>query len=385
MKPSRRVLLIARHFWPETEDDTLRLRAWAEQLHREGAEVTVATPRWNSRWPRQIICNGVMVKRIDFPPAHPLRTGRYMRQLGNWVASMRDKFDMIYCDQADIEAHAVLDYVPQRLNLPLVVRYTPPDSAAIEISSPTARELDICRRAAMVIVSSATSERRLLAAGLNRASIVRCHQTLGASYDRSSEARRQARQVLADVNSDLFLKSNDRLLVCPGELRRSWGVDTLLSAVVPLVERHRSLRIWILGDSRERSSLYDALRHEGVHRLIAMPGIFTDLEEVIKVADLCVFPAADKGLGWLLPTCIASSVPFLAADSPSARQVLGTEAERLLFASGDACSLRERLAAWLHNANSLAASVSQVRKHTVMSASPSLSCNVLFQSLEASA
>ncbi len=376
MKLSRRVLVIARHFWPTTQDDTLRLTDWIEHLQQEGAEVSVATPRWHKSWPHHIVSNGVTVQRIDYPPTHPLRAGRYLRQLGNWIAQSRDGFDLIYCDQPDLEALAVLDYVPRAQSIPLVVRV---------VGTPAGREIDICRRASLVVVPNLFTQQQVLAAGICRTSVVRAVQSIGTCYDRSNEARRRARQILADANHDLFVRSQDRVVVCPGELARHWGVDVLIHAIMPLMERHRALRVWILGDSRERTSLYEMLRQEGLHRLVIMPGMFTDLEAVLQAADLCVFPAKDKGLGWLVPTCIASGLPFMVSDSPAARYCLGQQADKLTFHPDSAVALRDCLTAWLRDANPCEAGVAELRRHNATTALSMLGYGEMFQSLEASA
>ncbi len=388
MKPRRRVLVIARHFWPATTDDTLRLWQWICRLQDSGAQVTVATPRWNANWPRQIVCQGVRVQRIDYPPTQMLRSGRYVRQLTHWLSSVAEEFDAVYCDAVDLEATAVLASECNRH--PLVVRMALPAPAASamvgsrhrtrEISS---KVLAVCRSASGVIVGDARTHQQLLTAGLDQSLIVRAPAPSGARYDRTPEARRRARQMLSEANHDLFARAQDRVVVCPGELNLQWNVVALIEELAPLIEEQRSLRVWILGDGRARAKVYDALQREGLHRLVTMPGLFTDLEEVLQAADLCVFPAPGLGLGWLIPTCIASGISLLVSDSPGARQQLEPHASELLYSSDQPRALRTRVSQWLTSPTIFSDSLQRARLQQRTASGADF--EALFPFLEASA
>ena len=386
MNLRRRVLVIARHFWPVTNDDTLRLYHWVQHLRELGAEVRVATPRWHNRWPRQIVCDGVTVQRIDYPPTHSLRMGRYARQLGNWLEQVAGEFDAIYCDAIDLEAAAVLN-TPQLTHLPLMVRYAAPLTGSVDeaLVPLPAKTLALCRQANMILAADVRSQQQLLAAGLPRQIVVRKPQIHGCCYDRRPEARRRARQMLGEINHDLFARSQDRVVVCPGELTRQWRVIELIHELAPLIENHRELRVWVLGDGRQRGSIYEALRHDGLHRVVAMPGLFTDLEEIFQAADLCIFPASGLGLGWLVPTCIASGVPLLVSDSLEARQQLESTADELTYAAKQPLALRQRFAQWLKQPAQLSASIDRARQLRLRTESPCLGVEDLFHCMEASA
>jgi glycosyltransferase involved in cell wall biosynthesis len=155
----------------------------------------------------------------------------------------------------------------------------------------------------------------------------------------------------------------------------------LIKAIVPLLEKHRHLRLWILGDSRERGKIFESLRHYGQHRVVAMPGVFTDLDPVFSAADACVFPAAQQGLGWLLPTCIANAIPFLVSDSLQVRHMLGEQASELTFAAGQVVELRSKLADWLHDAGPLAAAAARVNRQWLAAKPSGVECKNILQLL----
>jgi glycosyltransferase involved in cell wall biosynthesis len=369
MSKKRRVLIIARHYWPTTTDQTLRLRQWVSRLQREGYEVVVASPRWHDSWPRRVFFDNTHVFRIDHPPITQLRTSRYWRSLIQWVVREQSNFECIYCDSADGDAHALLTQLPRNQQPPILVRFDPQElsQGSVGLWQTSPRCADVCRRSAAVIVPNAAAHQQLLAMGVSKARIHRVADLPASMVDRSPSARSTARSILVNTNHDLYVRSQDRVVVCPGELTRDWGVDFLVDALEPLLEQQRSLRLWVLGDSLERPRIYDTLQFKGLHRIVVMPGMFTCLEQVLQVADLCVFPAAGRGLGWLMPTCIASAIPIVAADSAEAREMLGAQATNLCFASGQHDALRNWMANWLRNAKPANKSIASVREELVRS------------------
>lgn len=388
MKPRRRVLVIARHFWPATNDDTLRLFHWIQHWRSLGTDAVVATPRWHRSWPGRVVCADVSIQRIDYPPTHALRWGRYSRQLGHWIASVASDFDAIYCDSVEIETAAIFS-LQEVQRLPLMLRYCcPPPSGQTDVALSPAidgKTLALLRRASVVLAADVVSQRQLLSAGISKAAIVRTPQNFGSCYERSSQTRSRARQILSDANHDLFARSQDRVVVCPGELTHEWHLMHLIRELSPLLESHRTLRLWLLGDGPARGAIYDALRHEGLHRIVAMPGVFTDMQEIFQAADLCIFPAPRLGLGWLVPTCIRSSVPLLVSDSPEARRQLGASATELLYTAAEPLALRQRVAQWLRHPDPVAQQVDEARRHFLRDDPACVGLDPLFSCLEATA
>jgi glycosyltransferase involved in cell wall biosynthesis len=171
--------------------------------------------------------------------------------------------------------------------------------------------------------------------------------------------------ILANINHDLFVRSHDKVLVCPGELTREWGVDLLINALATLLEEQRSVKLWILGDSVERGRIYEALQFHSLHRIVIMPGAFTDVDQVLQAADMCLFPASGCGLGWLLPTCVASSIPVLAADSPELRGEFGPLADQICFRANDPRDLEVRVRRWIRNPKATELTVTAAREALV--------------------
>ena len=361
------VLIVTRRFWPSCSDSTQRLISWARSLQSRGANLSVLTARWHSSWSARLDFREMPVHRVEYAPTNPMRVARYARSLTDWVSKNCASFDVIYCDAADLEAQIILTQVPGLHRPPVVIRFDP-----LELGDgcdphwqPGARTLDACRRASIVVAPRADAHQRLRAIGINETKIERITDA-STPIIRTDMVRAAARNALADINHDLYVRSTDRVVVCPLELTRKSGVEFLIRAIGPLVQDHRALRVWLLGDSAERSRFYDQLRYNGWHNLIAMPGAFEDLDEVLRVADLCIVPARGHGLGWLIPKCAASSVPFLTPDSPELRSLLDSQnASQLTFRDGDVESLREKISHWLHTPLPFRQAIAQAREQQV--------------------
>jgi L-malate glycosyltransferase len=365
-----RVLIVSRRFWPNCSDATQRLISWASSMVSCCASVSVLSARWHSSWSERIDVREMAVHRIELAPFNPLRSARYSRAIVEWVTKHCDEFDLIYCDAAELEAQAILSQVKNPLRPPVVVRFDPLELAMGSDARwlPSSVTLDACRRANFVIAPRADALQRLKAAGILDNKIFRIADT-PSPISRTDTVRAAARNALADINHDLFVRSTDRLVVCAGELTRKWGIDLLIRAIGPLVQENRGLRVWLLGDGPERTLFYDQLRYNGWHNLIAMPGAFEDLDEILRVADLCVVPARGQGLGWLVPKCVASLIPVLAAEGAELRNIIPCEPDSpLTFRDGSADHLRDKLIRWLNEPQSIRQACVAAREQMVSQA-----------------
>lgn len=357
MDASKRILIVARHYWPCTTDATLRLRLLSKSLQQAGWAPTVLTPRWHASWPQTISVGDVAVVRIDDPPLNPLRQAKYCRNLNQWLNSCGDPFQAILCDQVEAETLRVLDWASS-MSLPVVVRienrdWNPeqPEPKSGGLLRTTLREVGV--RATRVQVPSPSVHQQLIGLGIPPERILRCSDWTVSSLDRTPSARHQARHMLAEINCDLNLHVRDRLVVVPGDLSSHWNIDFLIESLWRLLDERPGLRLWIHGDGRARERVYSRLKYHGIHRLVALPGMFTCIEPLLQAADLCLFPAPGCGLGYLIPTCLMSRIPILAARSSELANRLGGSASPLAlamtFEPDSPMDLEHRVSDWLES------------------------------------
>lgn len=337
----KRLLIVARRIWPCTNDAALRLRRLTAQLCREQWSTTILTPRWHSSWPSQVTLEQSVIRRIDAPPISPLRQIRYLQNLKQWVTQHARELDAVYCDQADWDAEAVLSCLTDRTQSAVVrleLGESEDDSADVVLRA--------CSKATTVLVPTQVSHQKAIGLGLPPSRLVRFSQLLDSPVSRFEPERREARKMLSDINGDMHLSRYDRVVVVPGELNSRWKIDFLIRSIGRFIEEQPGLRLWVLGSGPNRDSISGLLNEYSIHRLVALPGVFTTLEPVLQAADLCLFPARDCGLSYLLPTCILSGIPVLAARSPELENLAGTLTSELSFEADSAAELHQKIRKW---------------------------------------
>lgn len=373
------VLLLAKRFWPFSSDSTHRLRLLCRMLREEGWSVEVLTPRWHPNWPAKVAIEECDVHRLENSPTNQLRQSLYRRSITQWlderlaqsrdrsegksVNSTKDPLSWIWCDEAGLDALTVCNH-PQvhQCKIPVVVRFDPFELAENSVDSTwqlSQAVIDACHAAASVVAPNPEAQLQLLRHGVASDKIVLRSDWNVRSIDRSSSAIRQARHALGAINSDLALRQQDRVLIVPGNLTAHWQLDKLIDALDPMLDNHPHLRIILHGEGPIREKLYERLQFLGHHRTVIMPGVFTCLDTLIQTADLCVFPATEIGMSWILPTCLTSGVPVLSARSPSLTWQLGPQADSIAF-DANAASMNEAIRRWLRNPDDLAAAVRNI-------------------------
>ena len=336
MATSCRVLIVTRHFWPTTNDDTLRLAQWTSLLTEHGHEVTVLTWRPSPDWPPRMQFGRVSVVRLETRPHRLLRSRGSGRQLAEWLVSHLHRFDCLFIDELLDDATGELERVDlccsvvQRLGRPIDGRSSIADA--------------LFRRADSVLINNARWGKATRAAGARQVKLI---EPSGIRLLRTIGERRLARSVLADLSHELTLLPTDKLLVCPGELTEEWQALEMLQALAPLLEQEQCLRLWMLGDGPLGNRLYRVARQHGVQHVVSFPGVFTELDLVLLSADLVLFPSPGEGFGWLVPTCARSGIPMLVADHGVSRDYLGEGWEQLGIEGDFAAGVRQRVEEWL--------------------------------------
>jgi glycosyltransferase involved in cell wall biosynthesis len=90
--------------------------------------------------------------------------------------------------------------------------------------------------------------------------------------------------------------------------------------------------------------LHDYFRHQSLRPQVAMPGTFTDFEDLYRAADVVVIPSAAEGLEDTLPSAVAAAVPLVVVDSPDTRAFFaGVEGLVGWFQAGMVKGMRDAL------------------------------------------
>ena len=320
-----RLLVFTTKFWPLMDDSSMRLMHWASSLPSPDVSIKILTPRWNRAWPAKAVCREVEVERLLPPPKTNWSQTHFLRSLGRWVQLHRSRFDAIYVDQPNSVLHFLGNHRTQH-SLPLVTRYHQADLHCADLSGQSlspAVAIESCRKANWVVTPDAQSDRRLRSEGIAAASIRRIVDPDWLGMKRDTTQRNAAIRSLAKISSDMMVSAGHRVVLVMGHIHRRAGLEGFCRAVGPLLDEGAKFQVWIVGTGEGQRALYQMLKDQSWHREILMQGAFDSIDELMQVADLCVFPGEGWSLESYFPAVLASGVPWLAARSAQATEMAG--------------------------------------------------------------
>ncbi len=362
-----RLLVFATKFWPLVDDSSMRLMHWASTLLSHGVDVRILTPRWNNAWPATAECREVLVERLLPPPKSNWSQTHFLRALGRWVQLNRSRFDAIYVDQPNSVLHFLGNHRSQH-GLPVLARYHQADLNSADLAGHALQlsvAIESCRKANWVIVPDAQSDRRLRSEGILGDSIRRIIDADWIGMKRDVSQKLGALRALAKISSDLMVPKGHRIILVMGNIHRRAGLEGFCRTIGPLLDEGAKFQVWIVGTGEGQRSLYQLLKDQSWHREIMMQGAFDSIDDLLQVADLCVFPGEGWSLESYFPAVVASGTPWLAAKSTEASVMAGESASSLFFQPGDWNEFAGKLRAWNRDPAEIE-KVSQQARHSFL-------------------
>lgn len=145
----------------------------------------------------------------------------------------------------------------------------------------------------------------------------------------------------AEVTASL---AGERVLLAVGRLGEEKRFDLLVTAFAKLCEQHRSWRLVIIGEGRERETLFEQVKALGVHERVALPGAVGNVGDWYETADLYVLTSRFEGFPNALMEALAHGVPSVAVDCETGpREILRHEVDGLLVPQDDPVALESAL------------------------------------------
>lgn len=321
-----RTLMVTRRYWPHVGDDAAcRLATLAEGLRRRGAQPHIVAARYAASWPKDLSVRETPVHRPAPAPRSEWSLPRYQRALTNWLREQASAFDLLYADAMREEGAMVVD-VARRAGIPAVLRYSGvgafSDDAWWAASRQAKRCMATCLKADAVIATRASAEQTLLGAGVSRSRIHRIDNGFVPGPVSDPAARSAARKALANVNSDLFVPVDGKVLLTTNRMVAEGGLWDLVKVLPELLEQHPQLRVWLVNDGELRDDFFEFLRGSGVRSLVSMPGSFGAFDELLLASDLYVLPQDTDGLDYYFPRVVGAGIPAAVVDTVETRRLL---------------------------------------------------------------
>ncbi len=359
-----RVALVTRRYWPLASGSGTVMAHLAAGLREEGIECTIVTPRWGPAWPPQIVHRAARVVRLPISPYRTWRNLRYGWTLSTWLRRHAASFDLVYVSELKHEAAAAI-VAASRCGWPVVLRA---ENSGLtgdchwQLDATLGRRIkQHCGQAAALLGGSVTLQRELIAAGYPRDRIHLAPTGIPPAAQPTAQSRAESRASLAEADPSLALPEGAPLAVFMGRLTEDKGLSHLIAAWSALAPDRPRARLWIVGDGPERKGLAGQIESLGLSGSVAMPGVFDDVEDILRAADVFVYPTLEAGTAMAPLEAMAAGLPVVASDIPDNRQMLAHGAAGLLVPPEEPTALASAIAQVL-DSPALAGDLGQVAR-----------------------
>lgn len=118
--------------------------------------------------------------------------------------------------------------------------------------------------------------------------------------------------------------SNDRVLISVGRLAPEKNIEMLLVAAARAMDRHKNLRLVLVGDGPSRQDLGAQARRLGISERVRFIGRvpFEEIPVLLKAADIFGFASITETQGLVTMEALAAGLPVAAVNATGTRDVV---------------------------------------------------------------
>jgi len=149
--------------------------------------------------------------------------------------------------------------------------------------------------------------------------------------------------------ASLGLAPEDRLAIFVGRLVDTKRVCDLVEAVRLLGDARGRLRVGLVGDGPMRPELEKQVLQAGLVDVVQFMGMRSDVPEVLRSADMFVFPSEIEGLSNAVIEAALAGLPIVGCNVGGVRDIFDTEREGLLVPARDASAFSAAMKRYLQD------------------------------------
>ncbi|ANY66216.1 hypothetical protein BBD42_06870 [Paenibacillus sp. BIHB 4019] len=138
-------------------------------------------------------------------------------------------------------------------------------------------------------------------------------------------------------------ESSLKLIVCPARLDAVKGHEVLLHALELLRKRRSDWVCWLVGDGPLRPRLEQLTNHLKLQQHVMFLGHRNDMAALLSQADMVVAPSIHDNLPFAIMEAQVAGKPIIASDAGGIPEMIADGESGLLFTSGRADLLCERI------------------------------------------
>jgi glycosyltransferase involved in cell wall biosynthesis len=333
MKP-KKLLIVTQKFWPHAGLTEIGLGELAINLSQAGHDVIVATVQWSRDWSECISYHGIPVVRFARPVAGPWSSFRYARSLAKHFSITT--YDGIIVAGMSDEASAVFKTCDEETPVLLHVDndHFDPDSKL------TSKQIENLAAAASVVTISPALAQHLSEYCPDGIDIV---EPGIRQIDREPDESQSIRKALSKAHQVLTCEPDQPLVVSCTRMDRHGQLSDLLSAWPVVLKEHPKARLWLVGEGKVSSALWQQILDLDLTYSVVLPGYFDQITDVFAAADLYVHCASEKQNPDGLIRAMVCSTATVASQNKITNQLISDGQNGLLFEPGNLESLAAAL------------------------------------------
>ena len=147
----------------------------------------------------------------------------------------------------------------------------------------------------------------------------------------------------SSVRARLGVGNDTSILLTVGRLDDQKGHRQIVEALPRLLSERPDLVLAWAGDGPLRQALAADLRRLGLDSHVLILGQRNDVSDLLRAADLFLFPSLFEGLPFALLEAMAHGLPVVASDAASIPEIVHDGVHGLLFSAGDVPEMAEKV------------------------------------------
>lgn len=330
---SLRIVFVTRRYWPQVGATETIVANLAGELARLGARPTVVTAQVEKSWPTEVVHRETPVVRLPHSASRFWGSFRWHGALSSWLRDNRGKFDVVCVSSLQHEAYTALGALAES-GVPVVLRAErggpEGDCQWQRKAAFGSRVRRRCLTAEAIIAPTETIAGELRMAGypINRIHTIATGVPLSPLPDPAHRAA--ARASLAATHPILGLAENAPLVVCVGRFLKSRGLLELVDAWPAVKNRWPQAKLWLVGQGPFAEDVWHRIERRDLKHDVIMTGLFDDLSDVLRAADLFVSPGSAEGSGLAIREAMAAGLPIVSTALPTACELLSSDSALLI-------------------------------------------------------
>ncbi len=331
------VLFTIRYFFPfigGTEKQALSL---ASQLVNRGVDVTIVTSRFENRWPRQELMDGVKVVRLFSPRIKVVGALFFLACLTGYLIKYRNCYSLIHTFQIGYTSSLsiLMGFFLKKTSLLKLASSGRGGDIQRARRTPWGRFfLYMAKKASRIIMVSKTVEQELRSEAVDPEKLCRISNGVNLKSYHTGGDKRQLRKKL---------KIPDRkTVIYTGRLSPEKGVDFLLRSFCK-VSRSISCQLIIIAEGPELKYILHLIDRFALSAVVRVIPNVEEIAPYLKASDLFVLPSQFEGLSNSLLEAMACGLPVISTRVGGSIEIIESGVNGLLVEYNDEDGLSQAI------------------------------------------